>query len=669
MSKKRENLTQQLQKRAQYNLDQARQVFLQAQQLQKSGYLTEAENLYHQILKFDPQQPDCLHYLGLIYMQKGELDQAGHYIRQSIKFSGNPVFLCNYGLLLSNTDHSKAIIQYKKALQLKPDYAEAWFNLGVSFGNMNMLEEAENAYNKAVSYREDYIKALYNLSCIQDLQSRKEKAEVTRQRIIDITPVTAEEHNMLGMALEKIGGDTNLQRADNHFRQAISLNPDYRLTCLESYINLGMLFEKDGQIEDAIRCYTKVLELDPGNVEARVNLALSLISNEQHDEAEDIFRKILDTYPNNTKALCGLASINSYKGEFPVAMKLYELVLAIDKGNSEAYFGLAECRKYNREDYDFINRIKNNSRMEASANYALGKVYNDLGDYDEAFKYYKIANDLQNKRIEYDYRDNTEFTNKIINVFSNEFMDRFNSSGDQSDLPVFVLGTPRSGTTLTEQIIASHPKVFAAGELRYIPQLVRKLYRRKNKFMDYPGCMDNLEPEDIQSFASEYLDKIRHLCKDENIIRITEDFSCNELFFPNAKIIHCRRNPLDTCLALYFLYYVKEHKYSFDLENLGYWYRDYYKLMQHWSSVLGDRIYNVDYEDIVNNTETTARKLIDHCGLEWDDQCLQFHTTQRKVKTASRWQVRQPIYQSSLERWKRYDKHIGPLKEILAGYY
>ena len=139
--------------------------------------------------------------------------------------------------------------------------------------------------------------------------------------------------------------------------------------------------------------------------------------------------------------------------------------------------------------------------------------------------------------------------------------------------------------------------------------------------------------------------------------------------FPDASIIHCRRNPLDTCLSIYFQPFNSGHRYSFDLENLGHWYRDYLNLMEHWNSVLGVRIYNVNYDDVVNNTEETTRKLIDYCGLEWDDQCLQFHNTQREVKTASQWQVRQPVYTTSLDLWKRYEKHIGPLREILAGYY
>jgi len=194
--------------------------------------------------------------------------------------------------------------------------------------------------------------------------------------------------------------------------------------------------------------------------------------------------------------------------------------------------------------------------------------------------------------------------------------------------------------------------------------------------MDYPDCMGNLNPEDIPSFASEYLDKIRRLCKDENIIRITDKLPYNfkfigfmKLLFPNAKIIHCRRNPLDACLSIYFLYFGKQHKYSFDLENLGHWYKDYLRLTDHWNSLFGNSILEIEYDDTVNNPEQSARKLIEYCGLDWTDDCNEFHKVERRVKTASHWQVRQPIYKSSLDRWKRYDRHIGPLKEILAGYY
>jgi hypothetical protein len=188
--------------------------------------------------------------------------------------------------------------------------------------------------------------------------------------------------------------------------------------------------------------------------------------------------------------------------------------------------------------------------------------------------------------------------------------------------------------------------------------------------------MLSVTPADIGSYAADYLEKIKAMCGRSDVQRITDKMPGNFKYagyiaclFPNVKIIHCRRNPLDACLSIYFQSFNSAHQYSFDLENLGHWYRDYLRLMEHWNQVLGNNIHNVEYADTVSNLEETARKLVDFCGLEWDAQCLEFHKSERNIKTASVWQARQPIYKSSLERWKRYDKHIGVLKEILAGYY
>lgn len=671
MSRKRENKSRSLPQQPQPDLNQVQQAYLQAQQLQQAGYLTEAEKLYRQILEVIPEQPDSLHYLGLIYMQKGDFDQAGKFMQQSIKLSSNPVFLCNYGLLLSNRQHDEAIKQYEKALQLKPDYAEAWFNLGVSFSNTGRLDEAENAYKKALSYRENYIKALNNLVCVQEMQSKSDEARKTFEQILKIVPDSAEAHNNLGAALAKTGGSRNIRKAEQHFREALTLNPKY----LEAYVNLGRLYEDSNRIDGAIKCYTKALELEPEYQDASIHLASVLVHDSKYPEAKALYSDVIAKNPHNSMAVAGMGNLKKMIGKFSEAEALYNKALEININETSAYFGLSGCRKYTLEDKEFIKKLKKYSSLSASINFALGKMYNDIGDYDESFMYYRRGNELRNNKIDYDAQENTELIGRIIDFFSNELINNLRTGGNPTELPVFILGAPRSGTTLVEQIISSHPDVYGAGELKYIYQQIKKIKNTKNGTEKYPECMKDITPADIARFAREYIEYITALCEDRNIRKITDKMPGNFVYigfiaslFPNAKIIHCRRNPLDTCLSIYFQSFNSGHRYGFNLENLGYWYKDYLKLMEHWNSVLGNCIYNVNYVDVINNTEDTTRKLIEHCGLEWDDRCLQFHTVNRAVKTASQWQVRQPVYNTSLDIWKRYDKHIGPLKEILAGY-
>jgi len=324
-------------------------------------------------------------------------------------------------------------------------------------------------------------------------------------------------------------------------------------------------------------------------------------------------------------------------------------------------------------DGDLIDKLKKLSSVDAMANYALGKIYNDIEDYDASFEYYKKANESRNNKIEYSAKENTETTGRTIEIFSKDLIDKLQAGGNLTERPIFILGTPRSGTTLAEQIISSHPDVFGAGELRYISRQINSLKSHAGKTLPFPEFINHLTTADIKTMASEYIENTNALCGDRCVTRITDKMPGNFKYtgyiaclFPNAKIIHCKRNPLDACLSMYFQAFNAGHRYSFDLENLGHWYKDYLCLMEHWHKLLGDRIYNLNYEDLVNNTEETAKKLLAYCGLEWNDQCLQFYATRREVKTASQWQVRQPIYGESVHRWRNYEEYLAPLMKLFA---
>jgi tetratricopeptide (TPR) repeat protein len=643
---------------------------------QQTGFLKEAEAIYKKILKFDPDQPDSLHYLGLIYYQKGRDELALKHIERSIRINNrNPDYYNNYGLVLSKQNKfEEAEKACKKAIDLKQDFAEAWYNLGVAYYEQGDLETSEMSYKKAIVIRPDYIKALRNLASVQKLLEKNDAANMTVEKILNISPDTAEAHNTLGMTFQMLGGVNNLKIAEQHYRNALKIKPDY----LEAYINLGGLFQEGNQINDALKCFNLALKLEPGYRDAMLSVGLALIKDEQIVKAQDYLLKVIEKYPGNTPAITGLGDIKRIKGEFIEAEKLYNEALNINEREYGAYSGLSQCKKHTTGDNEIIKKIK--SLRDVNLNpylcFTLGKIYDDLGDYDKAFRYYKKANEIKNNRIDYNANEHSIFIDRIINIFSKELIDRLQAGGHKTELPIFIVGTPRSGTTLTEQIISSHPQVYGAGELSYISQLAKNTPVNINSNLGFPEWLEMINQSDILSQAEHYLNKLRPHCSDSEICRITDKMPGNyqylgyiTILFPNAKIIHCKRNPLDSCLSIYVQHFQAGHRYSFDLENLAHWYKDYLRLMNHWSQLLGDRIFNVEYSDIVNNVEETAKKLIEYCGLEWDEQCIQFYQTHREVMTASQWQVRQPIYQTSMDRWKRYEKHIGVLKEILAGTY
>jgi len=493
------------------------------------------------------------------------------------------------------------------------------------------------------------------------------------EKILKISPDSAAAHHNFALALHKMGGGKNICEAQRYFLRAIELRPDY----LDAYVHLGELQADANILVDAVRCFKKALELEPAYRPALLGLAGALIKLQSTEEAEPYLDELLRDNPDDMMALNELANLKSIQGDFMEAEKIYRRIIDHTSHVTAAYFGLSKCRKYTEVDREFIDRMKKLPANSAAINYALGKVCTDIGEYDEAFRYYKAANDIRNNRIDYNREDTTTRVDRIIATFTSDFILEMQRGGSASELPVFVLGTTRSGTTLTEQIISSHPLAFGAGELTYLGGQFEVYTRgRIEGSRNIPDAIQQLRPADISELAGQYLSALRKICPDENILRITDKMPGNfnhvgyiAMLFPNARIIHTRRNPLDACLSIYFQAFANEHRYAFNLENLGYWYLDYLRLMEHWNSVLGEKMLNIRYEDMVNDFEKSAGILIGFCGLEWDDRCLQFHEKKRDVKTASHWQVRQPIYRSSLERWKRYDKHIGVLKEILAGYY
>jgi hypothetical protein len=275
---------------------------------------------------------------------------------------------------------------------------------------------------------------------------------------------------------------------------------------------------------------------------------------------------------------------------------------------------------------------------------------------------------------QYNHNRFVQSTSSTIEAYTTEFFARTNLIGSESQRPIFIIGMPRSGTTLVEQILSSHPLVYGGGELETINHIVfnelLKDVKRDDQLPSYSKQLERLDQHGAERLCDLYLAHISELAGDEP--RVTDKMPGNffhlgliALLFPQARIIHCRRQPFDLCLSCYFQNFVGPHYYAWNLENLGRYYQQYMRLMDHWRATLPIALLEVDYEEIVDDQEGVSRRLIDHCGLPWDEGCLDFHQNQRRVETASKWQVRQPIYRRSVDRWKNYEQFLGPLKQGL----
>ncbi|WP_299469846.1 sulfotransferase [uncultured Gimesia sp.] len=341
---------------------------------------------------------------------------------------------------------------------------------------------------------------------------------------------------------------------------------------------------------------------------------------------------------------------------------------------AEAYFNYSAARKFAFDDPIVPHLEQQLSRSDLSdedrcfLGFAAGKIFNDIKDYDKAFSFYEMGNRFKNSQFEIDqFRREID---RLISFFSTERIQQLSSLGVSSKVPVFIVGMPRTGTTLVEQILSSHPEVHGAGELPDISSIAGTMKQYAIPKTDFPECVANLPENAFAGFADAYLRRLRTF--DHSAVRIIDKMPANFLhlgliaiLFPEAKVIHCQRHPLDTCLSCYFQRFRRGHDYSFNLTHLGLYYREYQRLMQHWKAVLPVAPYELHYSELVADQEAVSKKLIDFIGISWDDRCLNFHDNSRPVTTASNWQVRRPMNRAGLDRWKNYDQHLGALREVL----
>ena len=534
------------------------------------------------------------------------------------------------------------------------------------------MKLAEDAYLQSIRIDNTNIKALFNLACVQEELAKDNALQITIDTLVNLKPTSSNHSYTLGLALSRLGSGRYTNKAIEYFKKAINDNP----SSIETYRALASLYVESNSLEKAYELYQRINITELDYRDLLLEYANCLVHINQIDKADAIYESILKKEEDNITACNGKAMIYRLTGKFESAEMIYRDVIKRDKLNYIAYYGLSQCKKFidKDKDKDVYEQLEKylDKKSNSLALFSLGKIYNDLENYKKAASYYKKANQVKNKKINFDKTAHENRIESIIRIFSTQFKEDVKSYGNSSDLPIFILGAPRSGTTLVEQIISSHPKVFGAGELDYIKQIAYEKDIAQNDRQNFPEKVLTLT--NIKRDAEIYLDKISKLSSDRNIIRITDKMPVNFMYlgyilsmFPNAKIIHLKRHPIDTCLSIYFQNFNTEHKYSFNLSNLVFWYRKYHDLMIYWKNLYGDKILSINYNDVVDNYEKTAKSMIEYCCLEWDESCLTHYKSSRIIHTSSQWQARQPIYKTSKERWRNYAQYFPELVEGLSG--
>lgn len=482
------------------------------------------------------------------------------------------------------------------------------------------------------------------------------------ESMVELNPRHPEALNSLGAALCKLG---RYKDAEEYFRRAIKVKPDHA----DAYANLGSLLRWRGHGSSSESALRRALKLRPGEVEARSSLGLTLLHLGRTDEAKQQFHKALKIAPRNPNALIGMGQIARTEGRFEDARALFQRVLDVEPGQPSALASLASLGRMTGADRAWLQRTEAlaagslSSLEECDLRFALGKYYDDVGEYERAFRNFQRANELAKTTAdEYDRVAHTQFVDDLRRHYTREALSRPQSGASASDRPVFILGMMRSGTSLAEQIIASHPAVHGAGELPFWTDAMRR---------HDAAVRRGLPPTPVRAeLASEYLRTLESRSGGARYVVDKAPVNAQYLgvihsVFPHARIIHMRRDPIDTCLSCYFQQFSTSLNFTMDLSDLAHYHREHLRLMAHWRAVLPSAVMlDVPYSKLVSDPETWTRRILKFLGLEWDQRCLDFHLTQRTVSTASAWQVRQKIYRDSLQRWRHYGKFIGPLRGL-----
>jgi len=643
-----------------------------------AGQPAEAAEAYRKALAIRPGFAEAYDNLGSALRDLGKASDAIACHRQALVL--NPALaeaqnnMGNALLELGETD--QAIASYRRALALRPDFAAGLASLANALAVRGEYDEAVVRYRRALELRPDLAEAHNRLGNLLMRMHRPAEALECYRSVIAVEPRHAEAHSNGGNALRDLG---RFAEAAQLLQRALQLNP--RLAV--AHHNLGNVLMDLARVPEAVASYRRALALMPGFVDGHVALGMALRRMGLGAEAEAACRQALALAPADAAALAFMAEFHADRGEFTAAQELFLKAIALNPDLPEAWAGIARFRRMGPEDGAWLASAQKladqglAARHEINLRYAIGKYFDDLKDYEQAFGSYQRANELNRRhRPRHDAQGLRARTERRILHYSAAWMRRQRAvtgsravAGSRAladaDRCVFVVGMPRSGTTLVEQIIAAHPQGFGAGELPF--------WNAAAADCEPAAFEAGTGPEEgtLAAQAAAYLELLGRLAPQARrvIDKMPTNFMNLALIhaaLPGARIIHVRRHPVDTCLSIYFQNFSTALPWANDLGDLADYYRQYLRLMTHWRAVLPPgTMLDIEYEQLVEAPQRWGRQLVEFAGLDWDPCCLEFQASNRAVTTASKWQVRQAISSASAGRWRHYERFIGPLRQLL----
>ena len=644
--------------------------FEEGRVLQQKGKLSAAERAYSKAIKINPDFVEAHHDLGNVLLDRDRPKEAFNIFNKALKLRpGHPMLLTNLGNALQlQGEMEKAIGWFNEAITQDSSFVGAHINLANAYRDMGRYQEAVAAYKQAIQLNPGFADTYYNLGSLLTELGELDDAVVNFDKAIEIVPEHIQAFYGLGNALSNQG---EIDKAIASYERVIDINPRHE----DAYNGLGNALRDQGEIEKAIDSYRQAIAINPEHKDAYNGLGNALSDYGELDEAEASYRKAIEISPEHKDAHIGLGNALSDLGEIDQATASYRKGIEINPEHAEVYRSLSKNKKFVDHDDDIrameslyaSEDLPEKQKMHLA--FGLGKAYEDIGEYEKSMEFILQATRLKRASIDYSIFETKDLFSHIKAIFAPGFFSARKGMGNPDTTPIFILGMPRSGTSLVEQILASHADVFGAGELNDLSNLIRKM-GVGNSSREILTSIVDLDLAALEGLGGQYIEGVRKHSKGAKYItdKMPHNFQYIGLIkaiLPNAKVIHCTRDPMDNCLSLFKNYFSKQHKYSYDMTELGQYYNLYVDLVEYWNNTLPGFIYDLSYERLVADQEGQIRKLLEYCQLPWDDACLEFHRTRRKVRTASNAQVRRPIYKDSVKLWKRYENQLEPLRAAI----
>lgn len=682
-----------------------------AGQLYSRRQYAQAERVCRQIIAARPANADAHNILGVSLAALGRMDDAVAALKRAIKINGQAAsYYGNLGEILRQASRlDEAAEAIEQAIKLDPNNAQALNNLGIIQYERKQFAEAVANYRRAIELNPAMSEALNNLGNALRLTGDIDGAFQAYQEALTQRAVYPEVYNNLGTLLQQ---DRKFEEAEHALRKAIQQNPQY----IEAYNNLASLLSSQKQEVEALRILGEALKFAPKNVQTLLLTAKIQLRRNNVQAAEQATRLALQEDAENAEALTVLGQVLHETDRYDEAIDVLDRALKKNPENPEAlnFYGVAlksvgrldEAREHilkalklndamygayaNLNDLvDFSDGIGEElfNRMEAifesipdpeadqflALHFAYAKALDDRGQHEKALDHYITGGRMKRAQLDYKESETHGFFDAIRAAFPKQVFENRKFAGLDDDRPVFIVGMPRSGSTLVEQILSSHPDVYGAGEVKYLSRALGQLRDRFPSLPKYPEMIEKITPAQLDIVAKNYQQALSQGAG--GALKITDKLLTNYFFlglinllFPKAKVIHTRRDPVDTCLSGFTKLFKDDMPHSYDLTELGRYYGKYRELMEYWETVLPEGfLTTVVYEDVVADTEKEAKRLIEFLGLPWNEKCVEFHKSDRPVKTASVAQVRKPIYKTSVQRWKKYGSGLQPLVDAIDG--